>query len=63
MDQVGQEQRAKPANRFKPRPKDGERPREIPLHRDLSGGSDPVRQPGAGKVLAGGDWVISALVE
>ena len=43
MDQIGQSKRPKgqKANRVKPRPKDGERPREIPLHRDLFGGSDP----------------------
>src|SRR5690348_16962201 len=41
MDQIGQKQKAKRANRVKPRPKDGKRPREIPLHRDLFGGSDP----------------------
>jgi len=41
MDQIGQKQKANEQNRVKPRPKDGERPRELPLHRDLFGGSDP----------------------
>jgi hypothetical protein len=63
MDQIGQKQRAKPANRVKPRPKDGERPRKFPSIATCSAGATPVRQPGAGKVLAGGYWVIRAPVE
>ena len=41
MDQIGQKQKANEQNRVKPRPKDGERPREIPLHRDLFGRERP----------------------
>ena len=63
MDQIGQKQKANEQNRVKPRPKDGERPREIPSIATCSAGATPVRQPGAGKVLAGGDWVIRAPVE
>ena len=41
MDQTGQKQKAKRENRVKPRPNDGERPGNIPLHRELFGVSDP----------------------
>ena len=57
------EQKAKRANRVKPRPKDGGRPGKFLSIATCSAGATPVRQPGAGKVLAGGDWVIRAPVE
>ena len=63
MDQIGQKQGPSRQTASSHGQRTVSAPGKFPSIATCSAGATPVRQPGAGKVLAGGDWVIRAPVE